>query len=158
VKTLTTIVIALVVLAVPGVAAADCTKTSVSDLEDEVMCPVCGTSLALAREAPQAERQSAFIARLVERCHTKNEIKDALVTQFGDDVLALPADDGFNVTVYLAPLLAMLVAAAAIGFALVRWRRAGRPAHGPATASRAADALDEHDAARVEVELRREER
>ena len=34
---------ALVVTA--AAAAADCAKTSVSDLEDEVMCPVCGTSL-----------------------------------------------------------------------------------------------------------------
>jgi cytochrome c-type biogenesis protein CcmH len=148
-KTLITIVVALGVLGVPGVAAADCTKTSVSDLEDEVMCPVCGTSLALAREAPQARRESAFIARLVERCRTKDEIKAALVAQFGDDVLALPDDDGFNVTVYVAPLLGMLAAVAAIGLALVRWR---------ATAPPSAAALDEHDAARVEAELRREGR
>jgi cytochrome c-type biogenesis protein CcmH len=157
VKTLIAIVVTLGALVVPGVAAADCAKTSVSDLEDEVMCPVCGTSLGLAREAPQAQRQSAFIARLVERCHTKDEIKAALVAQFGADVLALPADDGFNVTAYIAPLLGMLAAAAGIGFALVRWRRAGRPAHGPATAVASPDAIDEHDAARVEAELRRED-
>jgi cytochrome c-type biogenesis protein CcmH len=144
-------------LVVPGVAAADCAQTSVSDLEDEVMCPVCGTSLGLAREAPQAQRQSAFIARMVERCHTKNEINAALVAQFGDDVLALPANDGFNVAAYIAPLLGMLVAAAAIGFALVRWRRTGT-AHGPATAASSGGVLDEHDAARVEDELRREDR
>ena len=47
---------ALVVTA--AAAAADCTKTSVSDLEDEVMCPVCGTSLGLAREAPQAQART----------------------------------------------------------------------------------------------------
>lgn len=157
-KALIAIVMTLAALAVPAVTHADCAKTSVSDLEDEVMCPVCGTSLGLAREAPQAQRQSAFIARMVERCHTKDEIKSALVTQFGDEVLALPDDDGFNVTVYVAPLLGMLVAAAAIGFALVRWRRAGVPAHAPATAPPDAAALDEHDAARVEAELRREGR
>lgn len=156
-KALAAIVMALAALVVPAVAHADCAKTSVSDLEDEVMCPVCGTSLGLAREAPQAQRQSAFIARLVERCHTKDEIKSALVTQFGDEVLALPDDDGFSVTVYIAPLLGMLVAAGATGVALVRWRRAGEPANGPATPPAAA-ALDEHDAARVEAELRREGR
>ena len=60
---------ALVALALPAAAlAAECTPTtSVADLEDEVMCPLCGTSLGLAREAPQARRQRAYIARLVER-------------------------------------------------------------------------------------------
>jgi cytochrome c-type biogenesis protein CcmH len=140
----------------PGVAAADCIKTSVADLEDEVMCPVCGTSLGLAREAPQAQRQSAFIARLVERCHTKEEIKVALVAEFGDDVLALPTDDGFNVTVYAAPLLALFGAGAGIAFTLVRWRRAAasEPGAGPTVAPAA---LDGRDAARVEAEVRGEE-
>jgi cytochrome c-type biogenesis protein CcmH len=120
------------------------------------MCPVCETSLGLAREAPQARRQSAFIARLVERCHTKDEIKAALVAEFGDGVLALPTHDGFNVTAYAAPLLAVLGAGAGLAFTLVRWRRAAasEPGAGPALASAA---LDGPDAARVEAELRREE-
>jgi cytochrome c-type biogenesis protein CcmH len=146
----------LAALGAPGVAAADCIKTSVADLEDEVMCPVCETSLGLAREAPQAQRQSALIARLVERCHTKNEIKAALVAEFGDGVLALPTDEGFNATAYAAPLLAVLVAGAGIAFTLVRWRRAAASELGAGPAVAAA-ALDGRDAARVEAELRREE-
>ena len=52
-KALIATVAGLAALALPAAAlAAGCTKTSVSDLEDEVMCPVCGTSLGLAREAP----------------------------------------------------------------------------------------------------------
>ena len=44
-------------------AAVGCPETSLGDLEDEVMCPVCGTSLGLATEAPQAQRERAFIQR-----------------------------------------------------------------------------------------------
>jgi cytochrome c-type biogenesis protein CcmH/NrfF len=110
VKALVAFVVTLAALVAPGAAgAADCTKTSVSDLEDEVMCPVCGTSLGLAREAPQARRESAFIARLVDRCHSKEEIKAALVAEFGDGVLALPSHDGFNLSAYLAPLFGILL-------------------------------------------------
>ena len=43
----------LVALALPG-AASGASQTTLTDLEDEVMCPICGTLLELA-EAPQAD-------------------------------------------------------------------------------------------------------
>ena len=82
-------------LALPAAAlAADCPKTTLGDVEDEVMCSVCGTPLALAEEAPQAQRERAYIQRLIAECSSKDEIKRALVAQFGDRVLALPGDEG----------------------------------------------------------------
>ena len=56
------------------------------------MCPVCGTPLNVAEEAPQAERQRAFIQREIDRC-TKSQIKRALVAEFGEQVPALPGDE-----------------------------------------------------------------
>jgi cytochrome c-type biogenesis protein CcmH len=151
--------VTLAALVVAGAAAAaDCTKTSISDLEDEVMCPVCGTSLGLARDAPQARRERAYIVRLVKRCHSKDEIKAALVAQFGDGVLALPSKDGFNMSAYVAPLLGMLLAGAAIVFALVRWRRAGTTTRGAAVGFASPGGIDPTDALRLDEELRREER
>jgi cytochrome c-type biogenesis protein CcmH len=138
--------------------AADCPQTSVSDLEDEVMCPVCGTSLGLAREAPQARRERAYIARLVRGCRSKEEIKAALVAQFGDSVLALPSKKGFNLSAYVAPLLAMVLAGAAIAGALARWRRAGAGARRAEAALASPRAIDRADALRLDEELRRDER
>ena len=60
-------------------AAATCPKTSLGDIEDEVMCPVCGTPLGLASEAPQAQRERAYIERLIASCKSKDEVKRALV-------------------------------------------------------------------------------
>jgi cytochrome c-type biogenesis protein CcmH len=151
-------VVTLTALVITAAAAADCTKTSVSDLEDEVMCPVCGTSLGLARESAQARRERAYIARLVRSCRSKDEIKAALVDEFGDSVLALPSKDGFNLTAYLAPLLAMLLAGAAIVVALARWRRAGATASARRAARGSPDVLDPTDVMRVDEELRRQER
>jgi len=144
-------------LAALPATAANCPKTSLADIEDEVMCPVCGTSLGLAREAPQARRERAYIARLVRSCRSKDEIKAALVDEFGDSVLALPSRDGFNLSVYVAPLLAMLLAGAAIVVALARWRRAG--ANAPARrAAGSPGLLDPTDVMRLDDELRREDR
>jgi cytochrome c-type biogenesis protein CcmH len=151
-------IVTLTALVVTATAAADCTKTSVSDLEDEVMCPVCGTSLGLAREAPQARRERAYIARLVRSCRSKDEIKAALVDEFGDSVLALPSKDGFNLSAYVAPLLAMLLAGAAIVIALARWRRAGANASAHGAALGSPGLLDPTDVRRLDEELRRQER
>jgi cytochrome c-type biogenesis protein CcmH len=118
---------AVVALAVPAAtaAAADCPKTSLAAVEAEVMCPVCGTPLGLATEAPQANRERALIQRLVDRCQSKEQIKAVLVAQFGDDVLALPEAEGFDLTVYLVPAMAVLLAAGGVAFAARRWRRGG---------------------------------
>jgi cytochrome c-type biogenesis protein CcmH len=138
----------LALLALPAVAAAqDCPRTSLGDIEDEVMCPVCGTPLGLASEAPQAERERAFIQRLVDGCKSKDEVKQALVAEFGDRVLALPGDQGDDslgdVLVYVIPAVGILLAAAGIAFAVVRWRRPGPDRSDPALAGADGARLDD---------------
>jgi cytochrome c-type biogenesis protein CcmH/NrfF len=118
----------LALVAFPAVALAqDCPQTTLADIEDEVMCPVCGTPLGLASEAPQAQRERAYIERLITDCKSKDEVKQALVAEFGDSVLALPGDQGDDslgdVLVYVVPALGILLAAGGIAFAVVRWRR-----------------------------------
>jgi cytochrome c-type biogenesis protein CcmH len=112
--------------------AAGCPRTSVADLENEVMCPVCGTSLAVAREAPLARRERAFIARRVRQCRSKREIETALVAQFGPGVLALPPDRGIDAGAYLAPAGGGALAVAGTALVLVVWRRRGRRRPAPA--------------------------
>jgi cytochrome c-type biogenesis protein CcmH len=112
----------------PSVAAAKCPQTTLADVEDEVMCPVCGVPLELATEAPQAQRERAFIQRLIRRCRSKGQIKRALVAQFGERVLAKPEDKGFDLVAYLVPALGVLLAMAGIAMAAVRWRRRPRSA------------------------------
>ena len=138
----------LALLALPAAAAAqDCPRTSLGDIEDEVMCPVCGTPLGLASEAPQAERERAYIQRLVDDCKSKDEVKQALVAEFGDRVLALPGDQGDDslgdVLVYVIPAVGILLAAAGIAFAVVRWRRPGRDRTGGALAGADGARLDD---------------
>ena len=135
--------VALTLLLLPAAAAAQCPKTSLGDVEDEVMCPVCGTPLELASEAPQAERERALISRLVDDCAGKEQIKARLVAEFGDEVLALPDDEGFDLAAWVVPALALLLGAGAVAAAALGWRRARRPdpPDGPAPGSAAAERL-----------------
>jgi cytochrome c-type biogenesis protein CcmH len=111
---------------VPAAVAQPCPKTSLGDVEDEVMCPICGTPLELATEAPQAIRQRELIERLVADCRSKEEIKTRLAAEFGDQVLALPDDSGFDLAAWVVPGLVLLGGGAGVVVAALRWRR--RPA------------------------------
>jgi cytochrome c-type biogenesis protein CcmH/NrfF len=138
--------------------AATCPKTSLADVEDEVMCLVCGVPLGLATEAPQANRERAFIQREVQSCKSKQQIKDALVAQFGERVLALPPDKGFNLVAYLVPAAVVLGGIAVVATVAVRRRRrtseTSSSANGAAPAS---PALGGEDAARLQEDLERYE-
>jgi cytochrome c-type biogenesis protein CcmH/NrfF len=147
------VLIALAMVGMPAAAAAkDCPQTTLGDIEDEVMCPVCGTPLGLASESPQAQRERAYIERLIARCKSKDEVKRALVAEFGDRVLALPGDEGDrsvgDVLVYVIPALGILLAAAGIAFAVVRWRRPRRQGAG-------GNALATAEGARLEDDMER---
>ena len=119
-------------LAAPATAVAqDCPKTTLGDVEDEVMCPVCGTPLGLATEAPQAIREREFIQRLVDDCQSKEQIKTRLAAEFGDEVLSLPEPEGFDLAAYLIPGLAVLLGGGAVAAAALQWRRVRRSGDGP---------------------------
>jgi cytochrome c-type biogenesis protein CcmH/NrfF len=143
-------------LALPAAALAqECPQTTLGDVEDEVMCPVCGVPLELATEAPQANAQRAFIEEQIAQCKSKDEIKDALVAQYGQSVLSLPEDEGFDLAAYLVPILAFLAAAGGIAVAVTRWRRA-RPTAAEAVAATPAGAPpDPADAARLDEDMRK---
>jgi len=117
--------LALATLAAPAGATAAQPQATLLDIEDEVMCPICGTLLELSA-APQAERQRVFISRLISQGRTKEEIKDALVAEYGQEVLALPDDSGFDLSAYVVPIVGFALAAGGIALAVLRWRRAGR--------------------------------
>jgi cytochrome c-type biogenesis protein CcmH len=112
------------VLAVLAPAAAAAEHASLTEIEKQVMCPVCGTLLQLA-ESPQAQRERVFINRLIAAGESEEQIKDALVAEYGTEVLALPEGSGFSLSAYLVPIIAFLLAVAALAVGVVRWRRAG---------------------------------
>jgi cytochrome c-type biogenesis protein CcmH/NrfF len=136
---------------IPGAAFAATPQTSVNDVEDEVMCPICGTLLELA-ESPQAQRERALVKRLIAAGKSKAEVKDALVAQYGPAVLALPRGTGFDLSAYLVPAIAFVLAAVALAFGVLRWRRAAKP---PGPGGRAAKGPRGEDAERLDADLAR---
>ena len=135
--TVLAVLVALTALTLPTAAAAaeapSSLRTTLNEIEEEVMCPVCGTLLGLA-ESPQATREKAFVEKLVKEGKSKGEIKDALVEQYGNAVLAEPNGSGFSISAYVVPIVAFIVAVILLSAAVWKWRQTAsrREDDGPA--------------------------
>jgi cytochrome c-type biogenesis protein CcmH len=118
-----------VLVAAAPAAAADCPPT-LADLEDELICPTCATTLEMS-SSPIADRMREYIRGRIDGGACKAEIKEELVAQFGDRVLAAPPKSGFDLLAWLLPLAGLLLAGAAVTLLARRWLR-GRAAPEPA--------------------------
>ncbi len=135
-----------VAVLVPAAAAA-APSVSLTDVEDEVMCLECGTALNVSN-SEVADQERRYIAELIAQGMTKQEVKDALVAEYGPRVLAEPADSGFQLTAWLVPVLAGAGALVLVGLTARRWRRARSGGPGPA-----GPGLDPDDERRLDAEL-----
>jgi cytochrome c-type biogenesis protein CcmH len=145
---------ALLLALAPSAAVAATAKTSLSDVEDEVMCPSCHEPLALA-QSPQAIAERNFIRTLIAQGQTKAEIKQALVAQYGTSVLARPPAQGFNLTVYVLPPALLLAGLAVLALTLPRWRRRAKARTGVANPPTSTSKPSTEDERRLDEDLAR---
>jgi cytochrome c-type biogenesis protein CcmH len=101
-------------LAAPAVASEE--RPTLRELEAEVMCPTCNTLLETS-DAPVAERMRVYIRSRIAAGDSKSEIKERLVAQFGEAVLASPRRRGLGLLAWLAPAAALLA-----GGLVLAWR------------------------------------
>jgi cytochrome c-type biogenesis protein CcmH len=134
------------VAALVAVAPAFGKAASFPDVEDEVMCISCNVALNIA-ESPQADAERKYIRQLIAKGYDKEQVKQALVDVYGDNVLALPKSEGINWVAYLVPIALIAALLAALFVGLRRWRRPGGD-RGPLTPD-----LSSADAARLDADL-----
>ena len=115
--------LALVILAVLTPAAGAVTpRASMADIQHQVMCVTCGIPLEEA-VSPQADRERAGIQAMIDRGMTTAQIKQALVAALGPGVLALPPRSGFDLAVYIVPVVVISLLLVMLAVGLRRWRR-----------------------------------
>jgi cytochrome c-type biogenesis protein CcmH len=117
VKALAVVVFAL---ALAPVALASESNPTQAELEAELVCPTCKTTLDQSN-APVALRMKRFVAARIAAGDTKSEIKDKLVAQFGRGVLAAPEREGFDLLAWVVPLAGLAAGAVAVALLLWRW-------------------------------------
>ena len=136
----------LALLFVPAAHASERHPT-LGELEGEVMCPVCETTLDQS-SSPAAQQIKRVIATRIAAGDTKAQIKDRLVAEYGSAILAAPPHKGFGLLAWWLPVAGILDAALAVAVGARRWARAREPAPvGPP--------LDAASERRLDDELRR---
>lgn len=114
--------VSLLALAFAGVAAASEERPTSAELESELVCPVCDSTL----DTSNAEIARIMKVRIRERIAagaTKSQIKAEFVEQFGERVLATPPRRGFDLLAWLLPVVGGGLAAVVVGTAAWRWSR-----------------------------------
>jgi len=108
----------VLVLAAPAAAG----PPRQSDLEAEIVCPTCKTTLDQSN-SPIATRMKAFIRVRIAAGDSAAQIKAQLVDQFGPAVLAEPPKHGFDLLAWLLPLGALALGAVVVGGLAWTWSR-----------------------------------
>ena len=145
------VLVVVAALAFAGPAAAAC--PTLADLEGEVMCPQCKTTLDQS-DAPVAREIKGFIQERAAACVPEGQIKDELVAQFGPAVLAAPPREGLHWLAWLLPIVGLLAGGAVISVLVWRWSRS-RPATEPAVPANGRPPLDPELERRLDRELAR---
>ena len=123
-RRLATLLAAAVTLSFAAPATASEQHPTLAELEGEVMCLVCGTTLDQST-SPFADRERALIRQYIAQGDTKSEIKDKLVAQFGIQILAAPPDSGFDILAWWLPIVGIVAGGLALA-ALAWWWSRGR--------------------------------
>jgi cytochrome c-type biogenesis protein CcmH len=118
----TRVALLVTTVALLAAAGAGAAPPNAADLEAEIVCPVCETTLDQSN-APIAERMKAFIRVRIAAGDSEEEIKDALVAEFGTEVLAEPPGGGFGLLAWLLPLVGLAAGAVALGLLVRSWSR-----------------------------------
>lgn len=139
-------------VAAPGALASDAHPT-LGELEGEVMCPTCKTTLDMSR-SPVADRIRRFITGRIDAGDSKSEIKTRLVEEFGQAVLAEPSKRGFNLLAWVLPLVGIVLAAIVLGGLAYKWSRS-RATGGGGPGGAAGDRLDADTERKLDEELAR---
>jgi cytochrome c-type biogenesis protein CcmH len=139
------LIAAALVLAAP--AAASNAHPSESELETELVCPVCHETLDEST-APIAQEMKQEIRRRIAQGWTKKQIIDEMVANFGPGVLSTPSKHGFDLLAWVLPLGGAILGVAALGFGARHWSHTR-------AAPAAPSGLDPEMEQRIDAELAR---
>lgn len=121
------VILALVVVSLvrnavdSGPAATE--QERVREIASTMKCPVCRSQSVADSDVAAARSIRAEIARRIDQGEGDDQIRDAIAATYGDDVQLTPPRSGFAGLVWVLPVVALVLALAALTAAFARWRR-----------------------------------
>jgi cytochrome c-type biogenesis protein CcmH len=97
-----------------------------SEVEKNLICYACpGEALNIDR-CSGGNQMRAEIDRRLALGQDKQTILNFFVEQFGEDILTVPPQKGFNLVAYVAPFVGLLIGLVVAGILIWKWAAAGR--------------------------------
>jgi cytochrome c-type biogenesis protein CcmH len=90
-------------------------------LASELQCPVCQGQSINASPAPMAQQMKDLIRSQVADGYSDEQVRQYFVSRYGEWVLLNPRAAGFNLLVYVLPVLALLGGLALVFTVVRRW-------------------------------------
>lgn len=109
-------------------------------LAAELRCVVCQGLSLQDSPSPLAQEMRAVIAEQLAAGSSREEVKAYFVEKYGEWVLLEPTASGFNLIVYVVPVLLLLGGAAFVFFTARKWTRRPPGASPPASVHTGEDA------------------
>lgn len=123
-------------------ASADEIDTRVVELSGKIACNCgCGKKVVEKCFCGVADGLRSELRSQVAAGSTNAQVLDNFVQKYGEEILASPVPEGFNLTAWAAPFTALLLGIALVGVLLSKWRRRSTtdtestPAPGPSPAA-----------------------
>jgi cytochrome c-type biogenesis protein CcmH len=111
-------------LLLPAAAATPSTQEALDAVTAKLICD-CGCNNLTIKDCTcgKADRVRAEVKARLDSGQTPAQVVSAYVDEYGEQILAAPTTEGFNLVGWLAPFAALLLAAAFLVLALRRWAR-----------------------------------
>ncbi len=102
----------LLIMAFLALPAATAYAATVEDVANQLICQ-CGCTQVLSKCSEPVcdtrEAMNGLIRDELDRGQTQEQIVQSFVAQYGEKVLASPSKTGFNLTVWIAPIVALIL-------------------------------------------------
>jgi cytochrome c-type biogenesis protein CcmH len=130
---LLTVLLLLGISAVPALAQTP-TPNEIDAIAKELWCPLRNGVRLDNCELQACVQMREVIAQKLVAGESKEQIKAYFAQQYGDVVLGEPAREGFNLVVWIFPILAVVVGLGWLAYLVTTWRRRKPPSASPAPA------------------------
>jgi cytochrome c-type biogenesis protein CcmH len=126
-------VVALLVVLLGAMGAAAQTPSrpvddqQVYEVASELRCVVCQNLSVADSPSEMATQMRAIVRERLATGQTPAQVRQYFVERYGEWILLSPPRRGFNLVVWLAPLVAVVVGLGLVALLLRRWTRRRRP-------------------------------
>jgi cytochrome c-type biogenesis protein CcmH len=123
---LVVVVLIAVVVLIGRSGVSNTPAARASRLDNQLACPVCVGESVAESNAPESRAIRDDVVTRIHDGQGDAQIRAAYVAIYGEHILLTPSNGGLGVIAWGLPVVALVLGAAGIAFALRRWSRTPR--------------------------------